>query len=198
MTVALDSPDEGQAVRECCRVAPGDVRRRITLLSSEDAVALYQALSDAGVRCWVVGGWGVDALLGRQSRPHKDLDVLVLRRELPQLDHVLSEHGFARTLLWPNENRWVTGDGVSYPTAFVMTDALGRELDIHVVDLGADGVPKPLWRTSRRFEAQFLESHGCIAGAPVACMSREGQLAMHTGYDLPASHQADVKLLQSD
>jgi lincosamide nucleotidyltransferase A/C/D/E len=174
---------------------PGDVRR-ITLLSSDDAVTLYRALSDAGVRCWIVGGWGVDALLGQQTRPHKDLDVLVLRRELPQVDQVLAERGFARTLLWPNENRWVVSDGVTYPTAFVMTDALSRELDIHVVEVGGDGEPVPLWVTSRRLEAQFLDGHGCIAGTPVACMSREGQLAMHTGYDLPASHQGDIELLQ--
>lgn len=63
----------------------GNVRRRITLLSWEDAAALYRALSDAGVSCWVVGGWGVDALLGRQSRPHKDLDVLVLHESFRSL-----------------------------------------------------------------------------------------------------------------
>lgn len=166
------------------------------MLSADDARTLYRALSDAVVRCWVVGGWGVDALIGQQTRPHKDLDVLVLRQELPQFNQVMAEHGFVRTLLWPNENLWIVSDGASLPTAFVMTDPGGRELDVHVLDRGADGEPVPLWSTSQRLGAEFLEGQGRIAGTPVACMSRQGQLAWHNGYDLPASHQADVALLQ--
>lgn len=167
------------------------------MLSADDARTLCQELSDAGVQCWVVGGWGVDALIGRQTRPHKDLDVLVLRQDVPQLHQVMAEHGFVRTLLWPNENLWIVSDGASCPTAYVMTDSLERELDVHVLDRGADGEPLPLWSTSQRLRAEFLEGRGYIAGTPVACMSREGQLVMHTGYDLPGSHRADVTLLRT-
>ena len=28
-----------------------------------------------GCRFWLEGGWGVDALVGHQTRPHRDLDV---------------------------------------------------------------------------------------------------------------------------
>ena len=34
-------------------------------------------LLKAGCRVWVAGGWGVDALIGRQTRPHRDLDLAV-------------------------------------------------------------------------------------------------------------------------
>lgn len=30
---------------------------------------------------WVAGGWAVDLLVGRQTRPHGDLDIVVLRRD---------------------------------------------------------------------------------------------------------------------
>jgi hypothetical protein len=33
----------------------------------------------AGFRWWIAGGWALDLFLGRQSRPHHDTDVLVLR-----------------------------------------------------------------------------------------------------------------------
>ena len=46
-------------------------------LSAQDALALYTMLVARGVASWVMGGWGVDALLGRATRPHHDLDVLV-------------------------------------------------------------------------------------------------------------------------
>jgi hypothetical protein len=34
-------------------------------------------------RWWIAGGWAVDLHLGRQTRPHHDIDVLVLREDLP-------------------------------------------------------------------------------------------------------------------
>jgi hypothetical protein len=36
-------------------------------------------------RWWVAGGWALDLFLGKQSRAHKDLDVGVLRRDLPRV-----------------------------------------------------------------------------------------------------------------
>jgi hypothetical protein len=34
---------------------------------------------------WVCGGWAVDLQLGRQTREHKDIEIAILRRDLPQL-----------------------------------------------------------------------------------------------------------------
>jgi hypothetical protein len=34
-------------------------------------------LAEAGCAVWVAGGWGVDALAGRQTRLHRDLDLAV-------------------------------------------------------------------------------------------------------------------------
>lgn len=36
---------------------------------------MLTAMDTAGLRTWVAGGWGVDALLGRQTRVHRDLDL---------------------------------------------------------------------------------------------------------------------------
>ena len=38
-----------------------------------------------------MGGWGVDALLHRETRPHKDLDLLVALGDLPTLWKLLEE-----------------------------------------------------------------------------------------------------------
>ena len=58
-------------------------------MSAEQAQALYELLDQNGVRCWVMGGWGVDALLGRVTREHKDLDLLVLISDLPRYAEVV-------------------------------------------------------------------------------------------------------------
>ena len=47
------------------------------MLSADDAVALCRLLEQHSIRFWVMGGWGVDALLHRETRPHKDLDILL-------------------------------------------------------------------------------------------------------------------------
>src|SRR5438477_4113231 len=39
---------------------------------------LFRSVSvirEVGCRFWLEGGWGVDALVGRQTRPHRDLDI---------------------------------------------------------------------------------------------------------------------------
>ena len=93
---------------------------------------MYAMLVQRHIRCWVAGGWGVDALLGRETRPHHDLDPLVSLDDLGELQDLLAEQGFSRKLVW-EENRWVDVRGARTPTAFVEVDSLGRELDIHVI-----------------------------------------------------------------
>ena len=61
------------------------------MLSAADAAALCRQLEEHGVGFWLIGGWGVDALLHRQTRPHKDLDVLVRLADLPALRRLLDE-----------------------------------------------------------------------------------------------------------
>jgi hypothetical protein len=44
------------------------------VMTAEDALAPYDLFRSQGITVWLDGGWGVDALLGRQTRPHSDLD----------------------------------------------------------------------------------------------------------------------------
>ena len=37
--------------------------------------AVLADLTEGGCAVWVAGGWGVDALIGRQTRVHRDLDL---------------------------------------------------------------------------------------------------------------------------
>ncbi|MFA9480016.1 nucleotidyltransferase domain-containing protein [Phycisphaerales bacterium AB-hyl4] len=47
-------------------------------LSVPEVVAVMRG---ATVPWWIAGGWAIDLYLGRQTRPHGDTDVLVLRRD---------------------------------------------------------------------------------------------------------------------
>ena len=56
---------------------------------------VLDALGSAGLDVWVDGGWGVDALVGEQTRPHEDLDLVVARSDVPRAEAALRPLGFA-------------------------------------------------------------------------------------------------------
>jgi len=57
-----------------------------------DAGRLFDRL--CGGRWWIAGGWAIDLWLGRQSRPHVDLDVAVLRSDQYQVQQHLQHRGW--------------------------------------------------------------------------------------------------------
>ena len=164
-------------------------------LSAEAAVELYEVMRGSGIRCWVMGGWGVDALVGMQTREHHDLDVLVLGQDLRALADLFRNEGFEIRHVWEAENRWLDVDGATWPTAFVAGNQEGVELDVHVIDLKA-GVAVPLCDVPWPFDASSLEGRGVIFGRAVDCVSAQTQVAMHRGYELPEAHKHDVDLLR--
>jgi len=44
-------------------------------VNSVDVVDFYRTITQLGTELWIDGGWAVDALLGEQTRPHRDLDI---------------------------------------------------------------------------------------------------------------------------
>jgi hypothetical protein len=50
---------------------------------------LARLLAGASFPWWVAGGWAIDLFVGHQTRPHDDLDVLVLRRDQLAVQHAL-------------------------------------------------------------------------------------------------------------
>lgn len=95
-------------------------------MTASTALDLLRLFQRAGIEVWVDGGWGVDALLGEQTRPHADLDVVVLVADVPRARRLLAEAGFAVLREW-------------LPTALAMRHPDGREVDLHPVTPTADG-----------------------------------------------------------
>ncbi len=59
------------------------------MVSAEDVIHIYQYLQINGIPVWLSGGWGIDALLGEQTRLHKDLDVIMLLDDVVRLRELL-------------------------------------------------------------------------------------------------------------
>ncbi len=168
-------------------------------------IKIYALLLKYGAQIWLDGGWGVDALLERQTRPHKDLDAIVAFDDLPAMTTMLSERGFVLKQIW-DENRWRkhegrvlligTGEiGGEVATAFVLEDALGCEIDVHVMQFDEHGCGTPAWKSTVSFPADAFTGHGVVAGSPVRCLSAATQMRTHTGYPLQEKDIQDLWLL---
>ena len=166
------------------------------MVSAEDVIRLYRRLWAESIQVWLTGGWGIDALLREQTRPHKDVDVIMLVDDVARLRSLLEHDGYRLKELW-SENRWdVDAQGIEIATAFVLQDAEGHEVDVHAMRLDEQGNGMPAWEGEGLiFERQDLASEGMIAGVVVRCLTAEMQVACHTGYELPDAHRRDLELL---
>ena len=95
-------------------------------MRGSDVVDIVNVLQRAGVDVWLDGGWAVDALVGKQTRQHEDLDVVVGLNEVETIKKELGKIGFV-----------VAEDEL--PTRFVMKDAAGHQFDFHTVTFDSEG-----------------------------------------------------------
>ena len=167
------------------------------MVDAEDVVSIYMLLSSSGIPLWLTGGWGIDALLGAQTRPHHDLDVFVLLEHVLRLQALLADQGYRLKEIW-EENRWVLDPhDHQVATAFVLWDSQGRQFDAHALQLDDQGNGIPAWDVPAGFSftSQDLAGVGTIDGYKVQCITPESQVFCHRGYQLPEKHLLDLKLL---
>jgi len=165
-------------------------------LTVERTLALYELLEATGIRFWVIGGWGIDALLGQVTRAHEDLDILLLLADLPKYTGVTSARSFSRRYTW-SENVAIEFEGTRYDSAFVDTDLQGAGLDVHVIHVEDAGDLIQLSSDPWPLLPGALGGKGTIAGRAIRCVTAEAQLAMHVGYAVPDEQQEDLARLRA-
>lgn len=158
-------------------------RPSLAVVQLADVLALTTALSEAGTPHWVAGGWGVDALVGRQTRAHRDLDLAVDADHLEAAVRVLDGLGYVA------ETDWL-------PVRLELAASGGRWVDLHpvVFEAGGDGRQAGLDGTSFDYPAADLVV-GVLAGHRLPCLSVARQRAFHSGYDLRPVDVHDLALL---
>jgi lincosamide nucleotidyltransferase A/C/D/E len=157
----------------------------LNMMTSKDVVQLYTMLNDSGVEVWIDGGWGVDALLGAETRPHKDLDIAAQQKDIPKL----------RELLEAKAYKDIPQDDTS-PWNFVLGDGRGREVDVHVIafDVDGNGLYGPVEKGAM-YPAASLKGVGRIGNLSVRCISPEWMIKFHIGYDPGEKDFRDVSAL---
>ena len=151
--------------------------------AATEVLALLAALDAEGCPAWIGGGWGVDALAGRQTRPHRDLDVLVEAHRLDAVLELLTHRGYAV------ETDWL-------PVRVELHRPGHGRIDVHPAVFAADGSARQSGLDGAWFDYPagcFV--HGVIDGVRVRCLSREQQVTFHTGYEPRDVDRHDLALL---
>jgi lincosamide nucleotidyltransferase A/C/D/E len=155
----------------------------VTVMTAERALSLLDLLTAANLDVWVDGGWGVDALVGRQTREHSDLDVGVARPHLHAAIAVLATAGYA-----------VTDDRYIEVTAQLTHTTEGHRVDLH------PSTPHPNGGTEQiDFDGNTYyippPALGHIANHQVRCIPLTTQFQTHHGYELRPQDLHDLDLL---
>lgn len=149
-------------------------------MQAERVVSLWALFQEHGLEVCIDGGWAVDALLGKQTRPHGDLDIALPAARVPELRRVLSGQGFAE-IAQPD----------SWEHNFVLRDPGGAQVDVHSYVLNPDGSN----RAGVPYIADHLSGQGQIGGVTLRCVPPEWLVHFHTGYEVDEGDWHDVRLL---
>jgi lincosamide nucleotidyltransferase A/C/D/E len=151
-------------------------------MRTDEVLDILDRLAAEGILAWVDGGWGVDALLERQTRDHSDLDLVIDAAAVPSFTSALLAEKFEVVRDW-------------LPTAIAFASADGRTIDLHPVELTPDGGGDQIQLDGVKRFHYTPPATGRIGGRPVACCSVETQIASHLGYEPQEGDLADMRTL---
>ncbi|MEV7630200.1 hypothetical protein [Actinoplanes sp. NPDC089786] len=150
-----------------------------------DVLSVLRLADLVGARLWIDGGWGVDALLGGQTREHGDLDVAIEARHLSSFLAALSSQGFV-----------AVGEDGATSWNFLMRHRDGAVVDLHVIVLDTDGnglLGPP--EAGHAYPADSLTGRGELGDRTVDCITAEWAVKFRDAYTGDLGDRADVLAL---
>jgi len=155
-----------------------------------EPMLLIQELTDAcelsGVKAWLLGGWGIEALCGTIRRTHYDIDLLVSASDRKLYRQLVALIGAAIHEDAPQKLRFIK-NGIQVDTRFFYALPDGRL----VSDLDADDPMVYPWPRDS-FPEQF---NGELNGNPIRAISWSAQFVAKAGY---SAFKKDVSLREKD
>lgn len=151
----------------------------------QNALAEILSLLDClKIKYWIEGGWGIDLLLGKQSREHRDVDVDFDSRHTERLLRALQEAGYH-----------VVTDQL--PTRAELYHPRLGFLDIHPFVIKEDGSARQADLNGGWYEfaSDFFTAVNW-QGRCVPCISAKAQKLFHSGYELREVDRIDLEQLE--
>jgi 2'-5' RNA ligase len=165
------------------------------------------ALNDQRLSFWIAGGWGLDALVGCETRRHGDLDLVLdrFRDDFASINTLVTGLGYQR--------KRPLGGTLWFPDAEVYEDSRGHRMEFLNVNwellIGIDALLGPdqtlehdtagETNQARQFFLKHCTSTGALDGVSMPTLSVAAQQLFHLGYESrPVDvHAEDVSRLIS-
>lgn len=150
-------------------------------VTKTDLLKVLDLMEASGIQYWLDGGWGVDVLVGKQTREHRDVDINFDARCTDVLLDALVSRGYEIVTDWRPVRIELYHPELSY-------------VDIHPFVINDDGTAKQadLEGGWYEFEADYFGS-AVFEGRTIPCISAKGQKVFHTGYELREVDKHDIR-----
>ena len=150
-------------------------------VTKTDLLKVLDLMEASGIQYWLDGGWGVDVLVGKQTREHRDVDINFDARCTDVLLDTLVSIGYEIVTDWRPVRIELYHPELSY-------------VDIHPFVINDDGTAKQadLEGGWYEFEADYFGS-AVFEGRTIPCISAKGQKVFHTGYELREVDKHDIR-----
>ena len=139
------------------------------MVRTEDACEIIKYALQNEIKVYLDGGWGVDALLKRESRIHNDIDLFVELKHYHDYIYVIKQHGFEEV------NTDYTTDGHT-----VWKDDKQRIIDLHCFEIINDVLIR---YDGEVYPLKIFSGVGKIGNYDVACIEPVSQVDFHLGYE---------------
>lgn len=161
------------------------LKRRIFEMPPAMVSELVETLEEGGIQPWVIGGWGVDALLGHQTRRHLDVDLAFDARDGAEGRAIAALRGLGFEVVKRESLAPSRAVPFELGARIVLDDRRRHLVDLHPVTFPADT------------GSAAVTAEGRIGGRPVPCLTAQLQLRLHEGYGPRYFDRADVELLRA-
>ena len=149
-------------------------------MTAKYVVEFIKLLEQNQIDVYVDGGWGIDALLGEQTRKHGDLDIALPHEHVHKLRELLEARGYKDVP--QNDTR---------DCNFVLGDDKHHAIDVHTYIFDEKG--NNVFGVA--YEPHHLTGTGTIDGYPVKCIPADVMVEFHSGYELDKNDYHDVQAL---
>ena len=155
------------------------VRKLLFQMRLDDVVELADALKGGGVEWWLTGGWGIDSLLGTQTRAHDDADLCIDAASNGERRAIEILEGLGYELIQDRAR-----GGRYMPVRCVLRNRAGRAIDLLIVQRREEKIPPdqltgwpiPVLQSSDTTE-------GVIDGHSFPALSVAAQMAARSVYE---------------
>ena len=159
------------------------MKQPIIHTSKETLFKIADLMDSLSISWWLDGGWGVDVLYGAQTRFHRDIDIDFDAVAAPELLQRLREMGYRLV-----KDQMPVREELYHPEH--------GYLDIHPFVIDGRMVKQVNPAGGYWSFPPIIFGEAVFEGRTIPCISLEGQVVFHSGYEMRESDLHDMELLK--